>query len=404
MSCDLESVWDGWDRTFLNVSAQLSEPFCSAWHLFRYRLVAPLDPQKFENYTTVSQEVAMRVILGLSAVLGSILTCIFSPIILTLGLARMVFRSIGFALQEGGYTHIRGTFPEKILNPFDPQLKVMSWNICGIAGGLSLDHGGVIHWRSRLDRIVEKIGEENPDVLILQEIYDVDLAERLLQELQAEFAHIYMHLGPNVFGMVGGCMVFSKCVVHHFSHTSFSNNSWDLNRGFASLEIKSTSHDVLPCARIIGTHFIHGDPEQAQQSRVEQMAQIVDHVAHQTLAMPTILAGDLNTERDQLEGMYLSSHLHHAYAALEPTSTNRLTAQWDMQERTVWDETIDYISLFKSVLPNGDRIATIDTGVVMEDCHLVRAFDASYNTKTALSDHHGLSVIIRGLCQAINWK
>lgn len=408
MSVDLPLKGSRWDRTFLDISSKMAEPFCAAWHVLCFRLVAPLDPQKFENCTTIAHEVATRILIGLGATVGAFLTCLAPlPIVcsvIVLGVGSKVVRAIGFALQKGGYTHIRGTAPEKLLNSEALQVKVMSWNICGVGGGMSLDHGGVNHWRSRVDAIVEKIKSEDPDVLIVQEVYDTALAEALVDRLKSDYAHFFTHLGPNVWGSVGGCMVISKCAVHNFSHTSFENNKWTLNRGFASLELKATPQDALPCARIIGTHLIHGDEVDDKKNRMEQVAQIVNHVTRQTLAMPTVLAGDLNMERDQEEGEILSSRLHHGYQGHEPTCTNRLVAQWDSKERSVWGETIDYVSLFKSAQPQGIPIPVMDENVILEGCHLVEAFDESYNTKTALSDHHGIAVVIKGLRQAQVWQ
>ena len=399
MSCNLESS-EGWDRTFLDLSSKMSEPFCAAWNLCCFRLVAPLDPQKFENCTTQAKEIATRTLIGLGLSLGGFLLCTVPVPMLSsvavMGVGSKVFRAIGFALQKEGYTHVRGTGPEKALDPQDPQVKVVSWNLCGVGGGMSLNHGGVVHWRSRLDAILEKIKTEDPDVLVLQEIYDTALAEALIERLQSDYAHFFTHLGPNVWGSVGGCMVISKCAVHDFSNTSFSNNPWTVNRGFATLELKATPQDVLPCARIIGTHFIDGKGVEDKTNRIVQVAQIVNSVAHKTLAIPTLLAGDLNMERDQEEGTFLSSYLHHGYQGAEPTCTNRLVAQWDYKEPSVSGETIDYLSLFKSVLPDGKRIPTLDENIVLEHCHLLEAYDRSYNTKTALSDHHGLSILLRG--------
>lgn len=73
MSVDLESPVEGsgWDRTFLDISSKMSEPFCAAWHLLCFRLVAPLDPQKFENCTTVANEVAIRILIGSGAAVGA---------------------------------------------------------------------------------------------------------------------------------------------------------------------------------------------------------------------------------------------------------------------------------------------------------------------------------------------
>ncbi len=390
MSCESLSLKD-WDRTFLDLSSKMAEPFCAAWHLVRYRLVAPLDPQKFENCSTRTQEVATRVLIGLGAALGGYLLCAAPALMLgsvvVLGAASRVFRAMGFALQKDGFTHVCGTAAEKSLDPQNQALKVMTWNICGIGGGLSLDHGGVIHWRSRLDAIVEKIKTEDPDVLVLQEIYDTALAEALIKKFQTTYAHFFTHLGPNYLGSVDGCMVLSKCAVHDFSHTSFTNNDWSLNRGFATLELKATPEAVQPCARIIGTHLIHGEEAVDKTKRMVQVAQIVSHLAKKVVALPTLLMGDLNMERDQDEGTFLSAYLHHGYLGSDPTCTNRLTAQWDLKSKTVLDETIDYISLFKR--------PAVDANVTLENCHLVQAYDATLNTRTALSDHRGLSAIMK---------
>lgn len=400
MSSEVEPA-GGWDHTCLGISSTLTEPFCELFHLFRFRLIAPLDKQKFENCTTVANEVATRVLIGLGGLLGAYLTCVAPVPILgsvaLLGVASKTFRAVGFALQKGGYTHIRGEAPEKSLDPDDPRVKVASWNICGVGGGMALDHGGVNPWQSRIDAIIQKIKDEDPDVLILQEVYDTALAKAIIDRLKGNYAHFFAHLGPNVWGSVGGCMVLSKCAVHHFSHTSFDNNKWTLNRGFANLELKATPEDGLPCARVIGTHLIHGNKEVDQENRMQQVAQIVDYVARQRFAMATVLAGDLNMERDQKEGEILSSRLHHSYLELRPTCTERMAAQWDLKIRHVWDEIIDYISLFKSAQPDGQRLPVVDEGVAFEECHLIEAFDESYNTKTALSDHQGISVVIKGL-------
>ncbi len=402
MSFHLKSPIEGhgWDRTFLDISSKMAEPFCAAWHLLCFRLIAPLDPQKFENCTSVANEVATRILIGLGATIGAFLACLApTPIVCSiavLGVGNRISRAIGFALQKEGYTHIEGKALEKSLDLQDPQVKVMSWNICGVGGGMSLDHGGVNHWRSRIDAIIEKIKTEDPDVLILQEVYDTALAEILIDRLNSDYAHFFTHLGPNVCGSVGGCMVISKCAVHHFSHTSFENNKWTLNRGFASLELKATPQDALPCVRVIGTHLIHGDEPDDKKNRTEQVAAILSHVARQTLAMPTVLAGDLNIERDQEEGKILSSCLHHGYQGPQPTCTHRLVVQWDFKARSVWGETIDYISLFKAQ-PQSMRVPAVDENVTLENCHLLEAFDESYNTKTALSDHHGLGCVIKGL-------
>lgn len=384
----VEIYEEGWDRTFLDLSSKAAEPICWAFGVLRYRMVAPIDPKKFNNCESKIAEIATRILIALTA-LVAIVPILFTAILL--GIASKVFRAIGFALQSDHYTHVRGKAPEKSL---DNDAKILTWNLCGIGGGMHYDHGGVNHWRLRVDTLVEKILAENPDVLVLQEIYDTALAEALIEKLGPHYAHFFTHLGANTMGSVGGEMVITKCAVHRFTNTSFENNDWQLNRTFTTIDIKAKPEDALPCARIIGTHLIHDD----NSKRMAQVAQIVDSVARETLALPTLLAGDLNMQRDTPEqGGTLEPYLIHSYQAAEPTRTGKLVLQWDPSLKEMTSETIDYISLFKRHLPDGRQLPVIDENIQMVDTHLVRAFDETYNTKTALSDHHGLATILRGI-------
>ena len=380
-----------WDRTLLRMSSTLAEPICETYRLFRYRLFAPLTPNTFDNCTTLTKEIGFRTLLGLSGVCGVYLFAAL-PIPMTCGIAVLgggskLLRAIGFSLQKDGFTHVQGNAPEETLQG---SLKIMTWNVCGIGGGFHYDHGGVIDWRSRFKGIAEKIENENPDVLILQEIYDTALGEALIERLKDRYAHFFMHLGKSVMGSVGGCMVISKCGVHSFSNTEFTTNDWTLKRGYAVLEVKASPKDELPAARVIGTHLIHYDDERGRSTRVKQIAQIVDHIARQRLSLPTLLAGDLNIERDKEEGEILLPYLRHGYTHSENTASNKLVWQWDQKKRGTFGETIDYISLFKERL----SLPVIENGIEFKDCHLSPAFDENYDTRTALSDHHAIVATI----------
>jgi len=390
---------DGWDRTFLDLSSKLAEPFCSAYELVRYRLIAPLETGKFDNCSNKTQEIGTRVLIAGGACLGAFLCAsYFVPVLCGVALlatGSKILRAIGFAIQKEGFTHVRGEAPEKTMDPNNPNIKLATWNVCGVGGGMSLDHGGVAHWRSRLDRIVEKIRKEDPDVFILQEIYDTALAEAIVEKLKRDYAHFFIHLGPNVIGIGSGEIVVSKYPVHRFANEPFANNNWQVSRAFATLEIKAKPEDQAPFARIIGTHLHPGYEADDREKRSCQIAQIVDRIAKQTLPLPTVIAGDFNIERNMDEGKTLANLMHHGYLGTEPTRTNRLMSQWNGKVDCSWEETIDYLSLFKSTLSNGRPIPAIDQNIRLENVHLIKAFDASYNTQTALSDHHGIAGVVK---------
>lgn len=373
------------DRTLFALSSACAEPFCQAFRYLRFRMLAPLDPTKFECRKNLVEEVALRAFLGIAAV-GALA---LSPAALAvgsavLGIGHKLLRRAAYSFQKEGVTHVRGSAPEKTI---DSELKVATWNNCGPGGGMSLNHGGVIDWRYRAEALAAEIEQEDPDVIVLQEYYDGAFSETMIRLLESKYAHFYYHLGQNTMGSESGLMILSKAAVSNFSYTAFTNNDWTLNRGFATLEIKKSPESKEPSFRIIGTHLRHGDADSDKALRMVQVAHIVGSIQSQKTSLPTILAGDLNIERDGAEGSILSPHFRHGYLGEEPTCTNHLVAKWDLEAKGTWGETIDYISLYKDSAFDHLELA---------GGHLIKAFDETYNTQTALSDHHGVALTIKG--------
>ncbi|HSX13376.1 MAG TPA: endonuclease/exonuclease/phosphatase family protein [Chlamydiales bacterium] len=367
------------DRAILDLSSKMMDPFCESYRLIRYDLVTPM-----EFCDSSAKEIVNRTLICPGAIIASTLICNYPvPIIAGLafiGLSGKMLRALGFALQSGNFTHVLGQGSEKNLAA---SLKLMTWNICGLAGGFSLDHGGVLPWKERFDAIVKTIKSEDPDVLVLQEIVDTELAESLIEKLNTEYAHFFIHLGSSVWGVGSGCMVLSKCAIHDFSFTSFSNRDWTLHRGFASLELKKSPEEEKPCIRILGTHLLYGRPSVAHASRMQQVAEMIDSIAKRTFSIPTIIAGDLNIERDHEDGVELNNLLHHGYVGIEPTCTDQFLAKWSQEKALQFpEETVDYISSVRSEPP-----------VIFQDVHIVPAFEN--DVRTARSDHHALVAEIK---------
>lgn len=382
------------DRKFLNLSAVMADFFSWTYGMLGGRLIAPIDPNKFDNASSKAAEIGIRALIVIGAALSLILVgayiCI-TAVVLSVG--SKIFRGVGFYFQKDGFTHIRSNVPEKSL--VDGKACVMTWNIRGHGGGLYAE-GGVIHWRSRVDKITETIRNEDPDVIVLQEVYDTSLIEALVDRLEDRYAHFYTHLGANTWGNESGLLVITKCAVHQFTHTDFIKTDEKVKRGFETLEIKAHPDDLLPCARIIGTQLSPG--KEAANTRTAQVEQIIDALAKEKIEAPTLFVGSLNVDRDsQNEGAYLSNYLYHSYLDIEPTHSDELVNQWapiyEGQE-----ESSDFISFFKRS-PSGDgrTLPVLEKGIRLLDSHLDRGFDENYDTKTALSDHHAVVTVVSGL-------
>ena len=88
----LDSIFDGWDRTFLDLSSKMTEPLCKTWELLRFRLMGPLDPQKFDNCSSRIKEIAARTIIGLGAAITGY-CCSVWPLLLLGGVALLAVGS-----------------------------------------------------------------------------------------------------------------------------------------------------------------------------------------------------------------------------------------------------------------------------------------------------------------------
>lgn len=382
------------DRFFLNIASKLADPFAAAYEALRYRTVMPL--RRFGGDPSFVCETAKRISIVAGAVFAASM-CIAFPLTvgpfaaagtLALGIGHLACRSIGFALQRNGYTHVRLNAPEK---ETAGSLKVMSWNICGIGGGFSYEFGGVIPWQKRLESVVATVQTADPDVLVIQEEYDTALGEALIGRLKNHYAHAYFHLGQSVGGVGSGVMIFSKCATHRFAYEDYKNCGYFNRRGFATLEIKAKPADEEPAFRIIGTHMAYkGISQPIYEIRKNELEQIFTGLNERQPAdaIPTIFAGDTNIERssDEIDRKYLAGFIAQEYMG-GPTCSDDLKEEWKGRPVDPANlRTIDHVSLIRSSdqLPLPVRI----DGVRLQYDERFKSFQPDDEPALALSDHH----------------
>ncbi|OGN56677.1 MAG: hypothetical protein A3D96_06045 [Chlamydiae bacterium RIFCSPHIGHO2_12_FULL_44_59] len=388
-----ESSFDDYDldRIFLTASSFGADIFANTYGRLGYRLVSPLDEGKFDN-APIIQELATRALIvlgGLASIWLAGSYILLSAVVL--GAGSKLLRAVGFYFQKDGFTHIRGKAPEKSLE--DGQAKVLTWNMRGYGGGLHYTYG-VTHWQSRIDRILEDITKEDPDILVLQDVHDIALVKEIIARLEGSYAHFFAYLGANPWKSDSGGLVIAKCAVDHFEHTSFEHTDTGV-RGFDTFEIKINPEASHSCARIISTQLTPGRGH--KELRMQQVAEIVDCLAVQPTRLPTLFVGSLGMNRDsQDEGSFLSQYLYHSYLGKEPTHSDALRSQW----APIFDgaeESSDFISFFKRTLSDGRTLPVLERGIRLLDSHLVPGYDENLNTKTARSDHSAVVTTCAGL-------
>ena len=348
----------------------------------------PVDPTVLDNCSTKAREYAYRA-FGPSALVGAVaflakhatlpqIGLIFAGL-LALEVGRMALHILGCSAQKKNYIHVRGDADE--IHSAEP--KIMSWNILGFPAGMNYTCGGCIPFRKRFPEIVETIRNESPDIVILQEcLMDASVSEAFIKEFTKDYAHFYIHNGPNKFGLESGLLVMTKSFVSEYTFTPFATNDWTMSRGFATLTIPA-SDEGRPTFAVIGTHMEAGSAPEDAEKRKEQLAQIHAHAESLTVTR-VIIAGDLNMDTaKQEERDALSPVLDSIYApeGLETCTTelNKIRYPDDNSPPKEW---IDQISVIRR---SGAPVRVLPEFKVIPAYQRV---NGRIDSKTALSDHN----------------
>lgn len=395
---EFENKEDRWSERFFGWASQAINPHCSLWRYNYYRLRLPFD--KFDCYESRVKEVAFRALI-VAVDVGLVAAAIHFPVVAIsslfgLPILFLVFRATASLLQQkgpglGGFSHTRGSFPEKSFE--EKRVRQMTLNVAALAGGLSYGFAGVNPWEQRIDKIVEMIKAERPDVLVLQEVMDTDFSNALIKKLHGEFSHFFAHLGvsrgfPFSGGFApGGMMIATKGAVAHFSDHPFKSNTNEQCRSFGCLELLDCPGG-RPFARFLGTHLAWKEEDAGR--RALQWQQMRDYIEAKRDPLPTFILADTNTERDEEEGQALLSWLDYSYLGENPTCYHILPSQWKPDGRFHGDDPASPRQI--------DNIAVVRQGTppLLEECRLVKTFIddphevGAFDTRSAISDHHAI--------------
>jgi len=275
------------------VASKLTDPLCQAHQFYRQiLLVDTLYP---------SSSLLERMLRKGVLLLGSVSNGLFS---LCTTFPAIELRLCALAVQEKPFLYFRGDAEEE--NRWDPSLSLLSWNLCCVSGGYSITDGGVLPWRYRIFPVVEALRAQNADILCLYEIFDIQTALALFEELKGDYRHFYLHIGPNAIGLSSGLFVASKVSISEpefipFPKESFDGRAKHCKKGFFSFELKKGQE---PCVRVYATHLQHSEqPEHPTQGELRAREQAMEHILTHMQnfhGQACVLTGDLNLEEEEL--------------------------------------------------------------------------------------------------------
>lgn len=350
----MSELLDELDRDCLWLSGKTASLYNWTYGLWGQKLIAPLEPGKFDNQASRIKELGVR----LSIVVGSLIAVVYAGLYLAatgiaLYGASRALKAAGLYLQKDHFTHVKGKAPETL--PADGRMKILSWNIQGKEG---LPYPlGLSHWNSRLDAMMETIVQSDAHIVVLRNVEDLVLREKVIARLKNQYAHFYLHMEES------GYMILTKCPVECFKYAPCDSSQ----HGIALLE--------APGLRIMGAQI---DPI-SESLQKEERTTLLKTLAAQKTVMPTLFVGDLGV--DFAQNTMLSPYLQPCYLKKDPTYTNEPAQGW---VRSPKEERIsDTIALFQSKHFENGELPVIVRNVQLRASSLLK----STGRDAPVSDH-----------------
>jgi endonuclease/exonuclease/phosphatase family metal-dependent hydrolase len=221
-------------------------------------------------------------------------------------------------------------------------LKVLSWNLHGMAWPLSKDPGG------RMDRVSAKMRELSPDVALFQEVWLRSQVDRLSLALRPDW--IPVSIKRRGVGPRGGLLAFVSAAAgwrpraaprfHAFAKSAPAWRVWEGDglggKGILTVELERGEQSICAVNTHLQAQYRGIDFAEVRQAQLIELREIVSH-SHPS--MPAIVAGDLNT--DSHEPLYsLVAALGTDLTAEARELCNRGTTADPLDGRPEW---IDYI-------------------------------------------------------------
>ena len=182
------------------------------------------------------------------------------------------------------------------------ELKILTANIVCFPDSLPYLYGGVRPWKMRIDKLVDVIVDNNADIVCLQEVWDPEAMQTLVDKLKNSYAFFIYNGGDpagtmnvNKMGYNSGLFIASKLPLQSSDFLRFPRSiPQGSNRGVLTVTLEAGGQRVT----LFYTHLQHGDTPEQVAIRKEQLHFCYEHL--QNITAPTspqsmgVLVGDLN--------------------------------------------------------------------------------------------------------------
>ena len=225
------------------------------------------------------------------------------------------------------FSYLSGTCaPKVIAEGSKKELSFLTVNLCIMPRATSLIYGGLIPWPVRIDAIAEELKHLNPDILFLQEVYDVHALSALQMRLGSFYAHFYGNIPARLHGFnhtsllsSSGLAVISKfdlenlefepytitthiepSILEQYPHGSDKLNAnvfgFDRNYGIFHCDVRNGTNTLAHIATTHQNPFFAN----VREKQMEQCVRSFTSKAKEHAKIPFLLCGDLNIDRGDL--------------------------------------------------------------------------------------------------------
>jgi len=258
-------------------------------------------------------------------------------------------------------------------------IRILCWNLHGLAWPLSKDPGG------RMDRVASRIRELMPDLVLLQEVWLGSYLERLAAALGPDWIPVCVRRRSRsargglltLVRDAAGWKVRGAPEFHAFGAGAPAWKIWEgdgfAGKGILAAELERGEERIWAVNLHLQSQYSGSDYFKVREAQLAEVSELVSHLDG---SAPAIVAGDFNT--DSREALYslvagLGTDLTTRYRERAGCGTTASSTELD-------PEWIDYIVAARS-----------QAWSVSADLELI----ANQRADVPYSDHSGLFCIVR---------
>lgn len=418
----------------LSVASRLTDPACTIdQYLTSLAAVQELPPSPFlkkaitdatsfvKTWTTIDLEY-----IATDSVIRNVNRCFLgaglvpAALLAPLGIGGILCRHLAKWFDPEPLTVLKGEVDPLDL-PENNEFTICTANICGIEGGYATKEGGVIpivEWpiSCRLDDIVADILKRKPDVLCLNEVFNVNHALYISHQLKDHYANFVFGCGVRGTGTGSGLFIASifeieEATFQPFTKDQLAGSAVDCGKGILKAKTKDSKGNI---AAFYALHLNHSEqperPDEEPESKKARKAEMdaVLEAIKTSSDENVIVLGDLNMDDNELKEHGLldkfsktTSYTNKSGAPERTWGGDEWYVNFSNKEPSLVDTALRKAGLKKTIQRtasggvNLDHIMVYNRGestAELTDIHLEETgYDPAHISWGALSDHRPIS-------------